>query len=72
MATGGSGDVLSGILGAFLARGMSAENAAVAAVYIHGLAGDIARDNLGSESMLPTDTIGFIHKAFLKIRNQDR
>lgn len=72
MATGGSGDVLSGILGAFLARGMSAENAAVAAVYIHGLAGDIARKNLGSESMLPTDTISFIHKAFLKIRNQDR
>lgn len=72
MATGGSGDVLTGILGAFLARGMSTENAAVAAVYIHGLAGDIAKDSLGSESMLPTDVIGFIHKAFLKIKNQDR
>ena len=71
MATGGSGDVLSGIIGAFLARGLSAENAAIAAVYIHGLAGDIARDELGSESMLPTDVIRFIYKAFLKIRNQE-
>lgn len=72
MATGGSGDVLSGITGAFLARGISAGEAAVAAVYIHGLAGDIASDELGFDSMLPTDTIEFIHKAFLKIKNQDR
>ena len=70
MATGGSGDVLSGIVGALMARG--AGNATVAAAYIHGLAGDIAADKLGEESMLPTDVIGNLHSAFLKIKNQER
>lgn len=71
MATGGSGDVLSGIAGAFLARGISAEMSGVAAVYIHGLAGDFARDKFGENSMLPTDIINLLHDAFLKIKNQD-
>lgn len=71
MATGGSGDVLAGIAGAFLARGIPAGKSAVAAVYIHGLAGDIARDELGENSMLPTDTANRLHSAFLKIKNQD-
>ena len=71
MATGGSGDVLAGIAGAFLARGIPAGAAAVSAVYIHGLAGDIAAEKLGQDSMLPTDIVGFLHNAFLKIKNQD-
>ena len=71
MATGGSGDVLSGITGAFLARGMGAPVSAVAAAYIHGLAGDIARDGKGETSMLPTDIINCLPGAFLKIKNQD-
>lgn len=70
MATGGSGDVLSGTLGAFLARGISAAESAVAAVYIHGLAGDIAAGKLGRESMLPTDIISCLPDA-LMIKNQE-
>jgi len=44
MGTAGSGDVLSGMIGALLAQGKSPEQAAVAGVYIHGMAGDMARD----------------------------
>lgn len=69
MATGGSGDVLSGIVGAFLAK--KVEKCAVAAAYIHGMAGDMAAQKLGKESMLPTDIINELHCAFLKIRNRE-
>jgi ADP-dependent NAD(P)H-hydrate dehydratase / NAD(P)H-hydrate epimerase len=55
MATGGTGDVLSGIVGALLARGGDAWTAATAAVYAHGLAGDLAAERLGQESMLAGD-----------------
>ncbi len=71
MATGGSGDVLTGVIGALLARGVSANLSAVLGVYIHGLAGDFAAEKFGSESMLPTDTINCIHNAFLKMKNPD-
>lgn len=64
MATGGSGDVLAGIVSALLAQGADAFDAAAAGVYLHGLAGDIAKDRFGKISMLPTDLIGCIHLAF--------
>lgn len=66
MATGGSGDVLAGMVSAFLAQGACPFDAAAAAVYLHGLAGDIARDRLGKISMLPTDLIDCISLAFQK------
>ncbi len=50
MATGGTGDVLAGVCGALLAQGLSTEDAAIAGVYVHGLAGDLAaarRSRLG-------------------------
>ncbi|HYM61708.1 MAG TPA: NAD(P)H-hydrate dehydratase [Thermoanaerobaculia bacterium] len=47
MASGGMGDVLGGIIAAFLARGIDAFDAATAGVYLHGLAGDILKDELG-------------------------
>lgn len=66
MATGGSGDVLAGMTGSLLAQGANAFDAASAAVYLHGLAGDIAAEKLGKISMLPTDLIDEIPQAFRK------
>jgi len=57
MATGGSGDVLSGIIGAFLANGMKGQMAASMGVYIHGLAGDYAREKMGTHSIMASDII---------------
>ena len=63
MATGGSGDVLAGIAGTLLAQGAKPFDAAAAAVYLHGLAGDIAAEKLGKISMLPSDMIECIPEA---------
>jgi NAD(P)H-hydrate epimerase len=63
MATGGTGDVLSGILGALLARGLEPWVAATAAVYVHGLAGDVAAGRLGQESLLAGDLIEALPEA---------
>ena len=60
MAGAGSGDVLSGMIGAFLAKGMTPYDAAVSGVYLHGLAGDKAMEKLGKESMNATDIIDSI------------
>ena len=67
MATGGSGDVLSGIIGSLLAQGASPINAAAAGVFLHGTIGDLAAEKLGKISMLPTDMIDMIPKAYLKL-----
>lgn len=66
MATGGSGDVLAGMTGSLLAQGANPFAAAAAAVYLHGLAGDIAAEKLGRISMLPTDLINEISQAYRK------
>lgn len=57
MAKGGSGDALAGIIASFVARGVSLFKAAVAGVYFHGVAGDIAAVRFGKISMQPTDII---------------
>lgn len=67
MATGGSGDVLTGILTALLAQQYSPLETALLGVYVHGLAGDIAAKNWGEISMLPTDLINSLPEAFQKI-----
>ena len=64
MATGGSGDVLAGICAALLAQGKAPFNCAAAAVYLHGLAGDLAAKRLGKISMLPSDIIDELPNAF--------
>ena len=61
MATGGSGDVLTGIIGSLLAQGASPFDAARAGVLIHALAGDAAQEALGSRAMLAGDIIRSIH-----------
>ena len=64
MATGGSGDVLAGIIGALLAQGLSLEYAAELGVYIHGLAGDNAAAKLGECSVMASDIIDMLPKVF--------
>ena len=66
MATAGSGDVLTGIITALLARGYSPEEAATAGMYLHGLAGDYAARDLGVESLIASDIIAYLPKAFHK------
>jgi NAD(P)H-hydrate epimerase len=66
MAKGGSGDVLSGVIGALLGRGDPPLVAARRGVWLHGRAGDRARDRLGAESMIATDIIDELPAAFLE------
>ena len=60
MATGGSGDVLAGILVSFLGQGLAPLDAAQAAVYLHGAAGDHCAATIGEYGMLPSDLIDAI------------
>jgi NAD(P)H-hydrate epimerase len=68
MASGGTGDVLTGMVGAFLARGMAPTDALVAAVYLHGLAGDLAAARVGEESLIAGDLIEALPSAFAALR----
>lgn len=63
MATGGTGDVLTGVIAALLGQGLAAFEAAVLSVYLHGLAGDLARDQIGEISLIATDLIDFLPPA---------
>lgn len=67
MAKGGSGDVLTGILTSLLAQGYAPADAAVLGVNIHGLAGDLAAQELSKEAMIAGDIIRFLSKAFIYI-----
>ncbi len=60
MATGGSGDVLLGMITALVAQGIEPIDAAKFGVYIHGLAGDLAADKVGQHSLIPSDIIDFL------------
>jgi len=64
MATGGSGDVLTGMIAALLAQGYEPEHAALTGVYLHGLAGDIALSGQSYESLLAGDIVTAIGDAF--------
>ena len=68
MAKGGSGDVLSGIIVALLAQGLATPEAAVLGALLHQKAGRITREELGAFSMLPSDVIKNLHKAFVQNR----
>ncbi len=70
MAKGGSGDVLTGMITAFLLQRYSSEESAILGVYMHGLSGDLAIKEFSEYSLLATDLIEFIPKAFLKLINQ--
>ncbi|MCH7575891.1 MAG: NAD(P)H-hydrate dehydratase [Candidatus Marinimicrobia bacterium] len=57
MATAGSGDVLSGVIGTFLSQGYSADEAALMGVWLHGRAGDLAAEQMGTPGMTATDLL---------------
>lgn len=65
MATGGSGDVLSGVISALVAQNLPAFEAARLGVFIHGLAGDIARDHHGEVGMIAGDIVDALPDAFV-------
>ena len=69
MATAGSGDVLTGMITALLARGYSQADACMMGMYLHGLAGDIAARELGMESLVASDIIEYLPKAFKRLEN---
>lgn len=72
MASGGSGDVLAGIIAALVARGTEPAAAAACAAYIHGYAGDIAKERFGEESMSATDILDCLPEAFCRILQVDK
>ena len=68
MATAGSGDVLTGIITGLLARGYQPKEACMVGVYLHGLAGDLAAAELGEESLLASDIIQYLPRAFKRLK----
>ena len=71
MATGGTGDILTGMIAGILAQehlGSFIERLCLA-VYLHGLAGDLAAEELGEESLLATDLLRFLPKAWENLKN---
>ncbi|MFH1665618.1 MAG: NAD(P)H-hydrate dehydratase [Candidatus Omnitrophota bacterium] len=66
MATGGTGDVLTGMIASFIGQGISDFSAAVSAVYLHGLAGDIAAEKKGPFCMTASDLLDSLPEAFRK------
>ncbi len=67
MATAGSGDVLAGVIAAFVALGLDPFDAAKYGVYVHGLAGDLAADAKTQISLIASDIIEYLPVAFKKI-----
>ncbi len=67
MATAGTGDVLTGMISAFLAQGLTPQNASILGVYMHGLIGDIVAEKKGMRSLIASDIINAIPAVFLKL-----
>lgn len=71
MATGGSGDVLTGLIAGLIAQGLDALDATVLAVYLHGLAGDLAAGRLGEIALAAGDLIEILPAAFAALKRAD-
>jgi hydroxyethylthiazole kinase-like uncharacterized protein yjeF len=75
MASGGTGDVLSGTIGALLAQGLDAFDAACLGVYLHGLAGDVVRERIGDAGLLAgdlPDALPIGRRRLARLAEQDR
>jgi hydroxyethylthiazole kinase-like uncharacterized protein yjeF len=71
MASGGMGDVLTGAIGGFLAQGLSALDAAICGVYLHGMAGDLAAEDLGTAGLLASDLLPRLPMAIREVLSSD-
>lgn len=72
MATGGMGDVLAGMIGAWVAQLLDAEAACRLAVYLHGLAGDLAESSEGEVALSPRDLLDHLGEAVLELTARRR
>lgn len=72
MATGGTGDVLTGAIAALLGQGLRPFEAAALGTFVQGLAGDIAARKFGEVSLIATDVLDCLPQAFLRIRSRSR
>ncbi len=70
MATGGTGDILTGIITALVCQGLSPFDAAVLGAHVHGLAGDLAAAELGQVSMVASDLLRFLPQAFRRMSEE--
>jgi NAD(P)H-hydrate epimerase len=72
MATGGTGDILTGMVAGLIAQHpQHALQATALAVYLHGLAGDLASESVGEDSLVATDLVRFLPQAFAQLRNPE-
>jgi hydroxyethylthiazole kinase-like uncharacterized protein yjeF len=71
MASGGTGDVLTGLIAGLIAQGLEVLDAALLAVYLHGLAGDLAAAEAGEAGMTAGDLVGFLPAAFQELTESD-
>ena len=71
MATGGTGDVLSGVITGLLSQGYNPADAALFGVFLHGLAGDLASGYLSEDAMIASDIIEYLPMAFQKIAGKN-
>src|SRR5262249_2999975 len=71
MATGGSGDVLTGVLAGLLGQGLSPLESCLLGVFTHGLAGDLAAADYGENSLMARDIIDYLPDAFLQLERTD-
>jgi ADP-dependent NAD(P)H-hydrate dehydratase / NAD(P)H-hydrate epimerase len=67
MATGGTGDVLTGMITALVAQGYTLQNACLLGVYAHGLAGDLAKNAIGEVSLVASDIIQYLPQALMRL-----
>ncbi len=71
MATGGTGDILTGMVAGLIAQHPQyALSATALAVYLHGLAGDLASESVGENSLVATDLLRFLPQTFTEMRKQ--
>jgi NAD(P)H-hydrate epimerase len=72
MASGGTGDILTGMVAGFVAQFPDrAMDAVCAAVYLHGLSGDVASEAVGQQCLVATDLLKFLPEAMRRVRNGD-